>query len=276
MAKKSATIIDGKELADQWLGDIAVQVRALGVPLHLAAVCAGDDLGLKAFVKLKQKSALRSGIEFSAYYPEDENEMRQTLRWLAQDDRVHGIFVELPLPDEWDRTELLSLIPLVKDVDLITHAGEATFYQGTSSIMPPAVSALKRVMRHIGIDPNGLQAAVVGQGMLVGKPITHWLREQGGEVSIIDIDTNEPEKIAVQADLLVTGAGVPGLVTKDWVKEGAMVVDYGYAKKGDAYVGDVNAKSVSGKADALTPVPGGMGPLVVAATLKNLLALATI
>lgn len=274
MTKKKATIIDGKALADQWLGDIAAQLQALGAPLHLAAVCASDDAGLKKFVKLKQKAAQKIGVEFSAYYPKGQQELREMLNWLAKDKSVHGIFVEMPLPADWDAQEILSRIPLHKDVDLITREGETAFHQDSAVVMPPSVGALARVLDVRSFDVADHSSAVVGQGDLVGKPIAHWLRNKGSDVSIIDIDTKEPEHIAAEADLLVSGAGVPELVNQAWVKEGATVIDYGYARKGDEYVGDVTG-SVIKKAGALTPVPGGMGPLVIAATFENLLTLAT-
>lgn len=278
MTKQKATIIDGAALAELWLGDIAAQAKVMGAPLHLAAVCAdppgGAAAGLKAFVNIKRKAAEKIRVSFSSYLPESELEARQTLNFLAKDESVHGVFVELPLPAGWNRAELLELIPLAKDVDLISPTGTHAFHDGTAPVLPPAVSALSRVLDFLNVETDGLSAAIVGQGDLVGKPVIHWLRRQGSNVSVIDIDTDNPEEIASGSDLVVCGAGVPGLVTASWVKDGATVIDFGYAKKGNSYVGDV-ADSVKEKAGALTPVPGGMGPLVVAATLENLLLLAT-
>ena len=275
MTSSKNNLVDGKGIAHRWLDDIAIQVRALGVPLHLVAVCASDDDGLKAFVKLKQKAAQAVGVEFSAYYPSTEEEATRTIQWLTDDDSVHGIFVELPVPETWNRAALLGLIPLQKDVDLISPEGERSFYSDVADIRPPSVSALRRVLAELNIETERTSAVVIGQGSLVGKPIAHWLVRQGATVSTIDIDTKEPEKISSQADLVVAGTGVPGLVTDEWIKEGATVIDYGYAKEGGEYVGDVHTDAVVKKAGALTPVPGGMGPLVIAATLENLLTLAT-
>lgn len=297
MSNRSVHIVDGQKMADQWLRDIAVQVRAMGEPLHLSAVLVGDDEGLKKFVELKRKAAAKCGIDFSAYYPDSLKEATETLAWLAGDESIHGIFVELPLPSEFDGAELLSLIPREKDVDLITPAGEKSFYDGSGAIKPPAVSALERVLRELNVEPSELTSAVIGQGKLVGEPVAHWLAERGSLVSVIDIDTESPDRISAQADLVVAGTGVPGLVTGDWVKEDAIVVDYGFglvkssddnhevggggrrrsrvAARKQLYAGDVDADSVKKKAGVLTPVPGGMGPLVIAATLENLITLAT-
>ncbi len=264
----TATLVDGKGLAAAILDNLKVQCDALPEPLHIAAVCGGNDPGLKAFVKIKQKAAHSIGVTFSSYMF-DEDDMQgasDTLDFLAADESVHGIFIELPLPSGWDTAALISRIPPAKDIDALT---------GKAGIPEPAVRALQYVLSEYDISPAGLRVAVVGQGSLVGAPIARWLTESGAEVLVIDIATQNPQSISIQADLVVAGAGVPELVTGEWVKEGACVIDYGYAKRGDAFVGDVNGESVSKKAKIITPVPGGMGPLVVAAVLENLVALAT-
>lgn len=263
-----ATFVDGKGLAGAILDNLKVQCDALPEPLHLAAVCAGDDPGLKAFVKIKQKAAQSIGVTFSSYMfdADDIQGASDTLDFLAADESVHGIFIELPLPAEWDTVALISRIPPAKDVDALT---------GKAEVPEPAVRALRYVLAEYDISPAGLRAAVIGQGSLVGAPITRWLAESGADVSIIDINTPNPQSISAQADVVVAGAGVPELVTGEWVRDGACVIDFGYARRGDAYVGDVEQKSVSKKAKIMTPVPGGMGPLVVAAVLENLVALAT-
>jgi len=264
----SATLVDGKGIAAAVIGGIRAQTEALVVPLHLAAVCAGDDPGLRAFVELKKKAAYAAGVEFSSYLFDgaDAQAAADTLRYLAADDAVQGVFVELPLPRGWNREELLALIPPGKDVDALT----------ADSVVPaPAVRALQYVLREYGMTVRGVRAAVVGNGALVGAPVAAWLRGEGAEVDVVDVDTPAPQEIVSRADIVVAGAGVPGLVTGDWVRDGALVLDFGYAKQGDAYVGDVDAASVMKKAGVLTPVPGGMGPLVIAAVLENLVELAT-
>lgn len=263
-----ATLVDGKGLAVAILDNLKVQCDALPEPLHLAAVCVGDDPGLKAFVKIKQKAAQSIGATFSSYMF-DANDMQgasDTLDFLAADESVHGIFIELPLPSGWDTTALVSRIPPTKDVDALT---------GKAEIPEPAVRALQYVLSEYDIVPADLRAAVIGQGSLVGAPITRWLTGSGAKVSAIDINTPDPQSVSTQADLVVAGAGVPELITGEWIKDGACVIDFGYAKRGGTYIGDVEQKSVSKKAKIMTPVPGGMGPLVVAAVLENLVALAT-
>jgi len=255
-------LVDGRALAARWTDDIAVQIAALSVPLGLAAVCAEGDAGLAAFVRLKERAAQKAGIQFSSYFfdPRDPAGAEDTLRFLAADESVQGIFVELPLPRDWNTATLLRLIPPEKDVDALTSRPQ---------VPAPAVRALDYVLEANDVDVRGMHAAVIGNGRLVGRPVAGWLRERGADVTVIDIDTSQPAAAAARADLIVTGAGTPGLVTDDWVKEGATVIDFGYT----GGRGDVDADSVGTKAGLLTPVPGGMGPLVIAAVLENLLTL---
>lgn len=262
-----ATFINGRGIADAVLKNIREQVGALGVPLHMAAVCAGGDPGLAAFMKLKERAAQLVGIIFSSYFfdADKQDEVIQTLQYLANDASVQGIFVELPLPPGWDQKSILELIPSDKDVDSLT---------GRSAVIEPAVLALQYVIREHDIVLAGATVAVVGQGQLVGAPIARWLAGEGADVRIIDEHTSDAARIASQADLVITGVGTPGLVTADWVKEGAIVIDYGYGKNAAGnYVGDVDGDVASKKAALITPVPGGMGPLVIAAVLENLLTL---
>lgn len=273
----TSLLIDGKAIADAVMNGTAEQVRALGVPLHLAAVCIGDDAGLRSFVKLKQKAANSVGMEFSSYFfdASDEEGARQTLQYLAGDESVHGIFVELPLPTSWDAPALLSRIPAHKDVDVLSPRAHSQYYAQSFAVLPPAVLALQYVLNAHVIPVRGARVAVVGSGELVGKPLAHWLTRQGARVDVIDIDTPHPADIASQADMVIAATGNPGLVTADWIREGATVIDYGFGKTGAVYRGDVELDSVHKKAGLLTPVPGGMGPLVVAAVLENVVTLAT-
>jgi methylenetetrahydrofolate dehydrogenase (NADP+)/methenyltetrahydrofolate cyclohydrolase len=265
----TARIIDGRLLAEGMLLGVAEELRALGVPVGLAAVCPGGNAELAAFVRLKQRIAESVGIEFSSYLVDDEAQARQTLGFLAADETVNGIFVELPLPTAWNSSEILKLIPEYKDVDALAPRA--------AHIVPaPAVVALRTVLEAEGIDVNRLHAAVIGQGSLIGTPVTRWLREHGAEVESIDIDTPEPASHTALADVLICGAGKSGLVTAEWIKEGATVIDFGYSRDaGGRMSGDVDTASAKKKAGALSPVPGGMGPLVVAAVMENLVTLAT-
>ncbi|MEK7638042.1 MAG: bifunctional 5,10-methylenetetrahydrofolate dehydrogenase/5,10-methenyltetrahydrofolate cyclohydrolase [Patescibacteria group bacterium] len=273
----TAEIVDGKAIADVVMTGLAEQLSALGEPLRLAALCVGDDVGLRSFVKLKQKAAQSIGAEFSSYFfdANDEDGARQTLQYLVGDEGVHGIFVELPLPVSWNSAALLSLIPAQKDVDVLSPHTQKMFYENHGAVVPSSVLALKYVLHAHEIAIRDMRIAMVGAGELVGKPVAHWLAQQGARVDIIDINTPHPSEISRQAEMVIAATGTPGLVTDEWIREGAIVIDYGFAKKGTAYFGDVDFASAHKKAGLLTPVPGGMGPLVVSAVLENLIVLVT-
>jgi len=271
----SAEIIDGRALANAWLDELAIQFRAIGTPIHLATIIIGDDPSLKTFIKVKQKAAQSVGVTFSSYeFSSNEiDEAQETLGFLSKDDSVDGIIVELPLPKSWNQEKFLSLISQGKDVDCISLACEEKFYDGKSAIMPPSVIALKHALDSIDFSVSSTSCAVIGNGKLIGRPIAHWLKSHGAKVSIIDDATKNPQTISSSADLVVAGSGVVGLVHNDWIKKDAIVIDFGCAPVDGKFVGDVDFNSVKLKAGAITPVPGGMGPLVVAAVLENLLFL---
>ncbi len=274
----NATVIDGRGIADAVLNNLRQEIEALGEPLHLAAVCIGEDSALRSFVKIKQKAAQSVGLVFSSYMfgSGEKDDALRTLKYLAADDEVHGIFVELPLPVGWDRDEILNLIPASKDVDAISPAGERDYYADRNPVLPPAVRALELALQEYDLDVRGLNAAVIGAGRLVGRPVAHWLERHGAHVALADAETAEPGKISARSDIVVACAGVAGLVKADWIKDGAIIIDFGYNRDADGNtVGDVAFPEVSKKAGFISPVPGGMGPLVVAAVLENLLTLAS-
>lgn len=266
-------LIDGTQLAKEILNNLKEEIKALAQPLGLAAVMVGDDPALKKFVELKKKAAHSIGIEFSSYLIEQDaspEQIAETMGWLAKDDDIHGILVELPVPKGFDVQAILDLIPRSKDVDVLTTSGEADFYKDRSIILPPAVQALAFVLESYEIDLTGRKVAIVGQGRLVGKPITHWVTQHGAQVFMIDELTDQPGVFTRQADIIISGVGKPGIITADMVKDDAIVIDYGYGAGGK---GDVDFEAVAKKALLITPVPGGMGPLVIAGVLKNLITL---
>lgn len=269
--------INGITIARTILANVREQVEALHAPLHIAAVCIGSDPSLQSFVRIKQRTAQSAGILFSSYFFDEAQraEAETTMRFLAQDDTVHGIFVELPLPLTWDREAFLALIPIEKDVDGISPASERLFFEDVSSVLPPAVKALSYIVDAHHLDLAHVAAVVVGHGMLVGKPIAHWLRAQHAQVEVVELETPHPAAIASRAQLLIAGTGVPELVTSNWIQDGATVIDFGCTLKDGVYVGDVARTATKDKSGLVTPVPGGTGPLVVAAVLENLVDLAT-
>lgn len=267
-------LIDGRKIATEVLLELKAQIHS---KLGLVAITIGDNPALKKFVELKKKAAEEAGINFLSYaFPESISgeEVKTCLVQLSQNSSVQGILIELPVPAQFKTQELLDSIDPAKDVDVLSTASEELFYAGKSSILPPAVLALKIVLEKQSISLKDKKVAVFGQGRLIGKPISYWLESQGATVFRIDEHTPDPGIFSREAHIIVTGVGKPGLITQEMVKDGAVIVDFGYGRKGSKMAGDVAYDKVSEKASLITPVPGGMGPLVVAAVLVNLTELA--
>lgn len=263
--------VDGKKIKDKILEELKSEVGSR--ELRLVGILVGDHPGSKKFMELKEKAAKEIGIDFRLYeFPGDisTNKLRDELNNIAKQGVTHGIVVQLPLPEQINTQYILNTIPQEKDVDVLSTKAQGAFFVGKSKILPPAVEALKIVLEEHDVDIKGKDIAVFGYGVLIGKPIANWLAAQGASVFVINEFTKHPKEISGEADIIISGVGEAGLIKEDMIKDGAIVIDFGYSKDGK---GDVDFDSVSKKASLITPVPGGMGPIVVAAVLKNLISL---
>lgn len=270
-------IIDGRLLAEKIRKRLAVQVATFSRPLQLAAVLVGDDPQLKKFVQLKKNAAEQAGITFSSYELPDESSEKDALeviKYLNADDDVDGIFVELPMPKGIDRQVILDAVAPNKDVDVLSSASQKLFFEAGIGLLPPAVGALKYIVEEYKLSLKDMSVAVFGDGFLVGKPVRAWLARQGALVTSIDEYTKDAKKLAQSAKMIISAVGKKDLITEDMVSTGVIVIDYGFNKKGSEFAGDVDFEDVAPKASLITPVPGGMGPLVITAVLENLIQLA--
>lgn len=269
-------IINGRQIANEILESLKVETSLKNLKLTMVAVLVGDKPGLKTFVKLKGKAANSVGVDFQSYFfPENISEdlLLEKVREIAGDSIVSGVFIELPLPKHINVQNILNTIPASKDLDILSKPNQDRFFSGDFYILPPAVEAVKIIFDKHNIKPAGKKAAVFGYGFLVGKPVSYWLEKRGAEVSVIRSSTENTEKYSQQADIIISGVGKPGLIKGDMVKEGALVIDFGYSKKDNKMAGDVDFDSVVLQASLITPVPGGVGPILIAAVLKNLVKL---
>ena len=267
-------IIDGKKIAEEVLAEVKKEISDKNLNLSLGAVLVGDDPEFKKFVELKGKAAEKIGVSFTIYkFPAsiEAEELKKNLQEIFE--WSDGVLVELPLPKHIDQQAILNEISIEKDVDVLSDEAQKLFYENKSKINPPAVEALRIVLEKQDIFLGGKKVAIFGQGILVGKPVAHWLERQGAEVYRIDEYTQDPEQYSLHADIVVSGVGKPGLIKDSMIKGGAVVIDYGYGKKDGKMMGDIDFKPVSKKASLTTPVPGGMGPVLVVAVLKNLIKL---
>lgn len=268
-------IIEGKKIAEDILAEVSKEISDKNLELSLGAVLVGDDPEFKKFVDLKGKIAEKAGVNFTVYkFSEDigTDELKKNIKEIVE--WSDGVLIELPLPKHIDQQAVLNEVPVDKDVDVLSDGAQKLFYENKSKINPPAVEALKIVLESEDIKLKGKTAAVFGYGILVGKPVAHWLETGGAEVRVIRSKTEKPEKISKEADIIVSGVGKPGLIKDKMVQDGVIVVDFGYGKNASGkMMGDVDFDKVIMKASIITPVPGGMGPILIAVVIKNLLKL---
>ena len=269
-------VIDGRKIAEKILEETKVEFTKLKKLPFLAAVLVGDDTGSRRFLELKKKAAEKIGIDCRLYeFPKgiSNGELRKNLNQIVKATACGGMIIELPLPAHLNPQYILNAVPEKKDPDVLSQKSQGAFWTGRSEVLPPSVEAVKSILEEYKIEPKGKTTAVFGYGLLVGKPVSHWLASQGATVSVINEFTLNAERYSLNADLVISGVGKPGLIKSDMIKEGAIVIDFGFAGTEEEIAGDVDFQEVGKRASLITPVPGGTGPIVVAAVLRNLVIL---
>lgn len=283
----TAKIIDGKAVAEQVRAQVAEQVAArvaAGKPRPgLATVLVGENPASQVYVRSKHKACQEAGIEsFAHTLPASatQTELEDLVRKLNADRRVSGILVQLPLPEGLDEQRVLSLIDLNKDVDGFhpVNLGRLAQKGAEPTFVPCTPYGCMVLLEHVLGDLSGKNAVVLGRSNIVGMPVALLLLKANATVTICHSRTKELAKVIRRADILVAAVGQPELVKKDWVKPEAVVIDVGInrvedptAPKGSRLVGDVDFDEVLQIASAITPVPGGVGPMTIAMLLKNTL-----
>jgi methylenetetrahydrofolate dehydrogenase (NADP+) / methenyltetrahydrofolate cyclohydrolase len=265
-------IIDGRALARQLNEQTAERIKDLTFKPLLCDVVVGDDPASLSYVGIKQRTAEKYGFRFRLeHLPEGSTaqEVKDAIANVQSEPDLRGLIVQLPLPADLPSDEILSSISQEVDVDLINPISSGVFYQGNSKLVPPTAGAILHILDSLNIDLKPLSYVVVGQGELVGKPTAYLLEQRGYEVQAVTKQTPDRESIISSADVIISGAGQPGIITGELVKPGAIVIDAGTSESGGAITGDVDQESVISKAGFLTPVPGGVGPVTVAKLLEN-------
>lgn len=272
----SATVLTGKELAAEIRRATAERAAALaeaGTPPRLTVVVATDDESSAWYVRSIAKAAGKAGIdcpvvELGAAASEDA--IRRSLAELAADPAVHGVILQTPLPDGVDASRLVPEIPVGKDVDGANPTSLGRLAAGLSAFAPATAEAVVRILDHHGIALDGRAVTVVGRSTVVGKPAAHLALNRNATVTVAHSRTKDLAAVTSTAEILVAAVGRPGLITAEHVAEGAVVVDVGTNPTPDGgLVGDVDAASVGERAGALTPVPGGVGPVTTAVLLEH-------
>jgi len=270
-----AHVIDGKAIAaevrERARAEAAAFAERHGRPPGLATVLIGDDEASAIYVRNKRRACEEAGI-FSIHHERasiTEAELTDLVAELNRDGAVDGILVQLPLPEGSDDRAVVETISPAKDVDGLTAHNAGRLARGEPGLVPCTPAGVVELLRHEGVDPEGLEAVIVGRSNLVGRPLAALLLAASATVTVCHSRTRDLGAVCSRADILVAAVGSPGLVTAEMVKEGATVIDVGMNRGDAGLVGDVDYEAVSEVAGMITPVPGGVGPMTIAMLLAN-------
>lgn len=269
-------LLRGAPLARIIKTDVRERIAQLAHPPVFVDVLVGDDLASAQYVAMKYKAAQQLGIDvLNVALPStvSTEELVEKMHELAAVPYMAGIIVQLPLPDHVDAQAVFDAIPTHLDVDVLGAQATDDFYHSRSILTYPAAQACYELLQTAG-DLSGKNIVIIGQGKLVGRPVTHLLRRDGLQVETVGRDTPNKDSIIKNADVIISAAGVPRMITGNHIKTGAILIDAGTTEQGGGVVGDIDTDSVSAIASYLAPVPGGVGPLTVAWLFKNVLATA--
>lgn len=273
-----AVILDGKAYAGLCKEEIKQEVQRLTELGHkpgMAVVIVGENPASQVYVRNKEKDCQECDI-YSAMYalPEEttEEQLLSLLDVLNHDDKIHGILVQLPLPKHIDSQKVIEAIDPIKDVDAFHPTNVGYLTAGMPRFAPCTPAGIVKLMAHYGIDPAGKHCVVIGRSNIVGKPMALLLLAQNGTVTVCHSGTKDLKEQTLQADILISAVGKTGFVTEDMVKEGAVVIDVAMNRNElGKLCGDVVYDEVIDKVSAITPVPGGVGPMTRVMLLENTL-----
>lgn len=282
----SATIIDGKRVAAEVRAEVATEVAAFvaehGRPPGLATILVGEDAASAVYVGGKQKACAEVGIQgfdhrLAADAPQDE--VVALIERLNADPAVSGILCQLPVPGHLDGVDLTNRIAPEKDVDGLTVASAGRLALGLPGLRPCTPAGVIRLLQHAGVELSGAEAVVIGRSNLFGKPMAQLLLQANATVTIAHSRTADLAGVCALADVVIAAVGRPEMVRGSWIKQGATVIDVGINRRDPAtdpsppapssLVGDVHFAEASEHAGAITPVPGGVGPMTIAELLAN-------
>lgn len=276
----TAALIDGKLISASVREDVksetAAFVQKTNVVPQLAAVLVGDDPASQVYVRNKERACEKCGLKSTLHRLPEQTTQQQLLQLvgeLNQDDSVHGILVQLPLPKHLDATPVLDAILPVKDVDGFHPENVGLMLQGRPRFLPCTPHGVMKMLEHHQVQTAGCHAVVVGRSDIVGKPMSALLIQRGADATVTTCHsrTRDIGEITRQADLLIAAVGIPEFVKGNMIKPGAVVIDVGINRVDDKLVGDVAFAEAAEVASMITPVPGGVGPMTIAMLLKNTL-----
>jgi len=270
-------IIDGKALAAQTHEGtrmLAEKLAARGVTPCLAIIRVGDDEPSRVYVAAKQKAAATVGIETRQYeLPATATtaEIIHLLKTIDANTMTHGVIVQMPLPPQVDTMAVLAALPVAKDVDGLSPANLGNLFVGAPCFTPATPQGCMLLVKSVAENISGKNALVLGRSRLVGKPVAQLLLAENCTVTTAHSKTQNLKALCQQADIIIAAMGQPAMVQADWIKQGAIVIDVGITRTNGKLTGDVDTDAVinAGHAAAITPVPGGVGPMTIACLLRN-------
>ncbi len=277
----SAEILGGKRVADELRHRLSKQaakfLRCYGRAPRLDVVLVGDDPASKLYVGMKGKACAKVGLDSVQHNLKagvSRAAVLDLVKKLNQDKRVDGILVQLPLPGKHSEEEVIQSIDPGKDADGLHYLNTGRLWSGSEGTMPCTPAGIMEILDYYKCELKGKRAVIIGRSNIVGKPMAAMLLRRHATVTFCHTRTVDLKKEARSADLLIVAAGQPAMVGKGWVKRGAVVVDVGSHKVNDKVIGDVDFPSVVKQAKAITPVPGGVGPMTITMLLANTVKLA--
>ncbi len=271
-----AQLIDGKRISQEIKDELKVEVQKLkeqGKEICLAVVQVGSDPASTVYVRNKKKACAYIGIESRAYeLPEEttEDELVRLIEELNQDESVNGILVQLPLPEHIDEDKIIRTISPDKDVDGFHPVSVGRLWIGEKGFLSCTPAGIIQLLKRSGIGIEGKNCVIVGRSNIVGKPMAALLLRENGTVTVTHSRTKDLAAVTSQADILIAAIGKARFITAEYVKEGAVVIDVGMNRDDQNHLcGDVDLESVEPKVSAITPVPGGVGPMTIAMLMDN-------
>jgi methylenetetrahydrofolate dehydrogenase (NADP+)/methenyltetrahydrofolate cyclohydrolase len=273
-----AKIIDGKAIAAKIRGEIAAEVAKLaaqGVTPGLAVVLVGEDAASKVYVSMKEKACQDVGIfsdEYKLPAETSETDLLYLIDRLNHDSKIHGILVQLPLPKQINTEKILEAISPEKDADGFHPYNVGRLVIGKPLFQPCTPYGIMVMLKEAGVELAGKEVVVVGRSNIVGKPVAFMCLQQNATVTLCHSKTRDLAAKVGMADVVIAAVGQPEMIKGDWIKEGAVVIDVGVNRVGEKkLVGDVEYIKASERASAITPVPGGVGPMTITMLLHNTL-----
>lgn len=276
MTNQTAHIIDGKSIAKALRAEIADQTAAMDVKPGLAVILVGDDPASHVYVRNKIKACEAAGIQsFEARLPEKatDAEVSAEIQAFNSNKNVHGILLQLPVPDHLHADKLTQMIDPAKDVDGLTFINQGKLIAGDKTgLVPCTPQGSMELIKSVENDLSGKHAVVIGRSLLFGKPMAQLLLQENCTVTMAHSRTKSLQEVCRQADILVAAVGREKMVKGDWIKPGAIIIDVGINRMENGKLcGDVDYNEALSVASAITPVPGGVGPMTIACLLKNTL-----